>query len=198
MTTEPSPAANDFASDLLFGRFAFGLVHPFPPPTRSENVEIGAAGVAREWLRVSASSVAESKRLLAQARVAAASSGLGKREVFAEKLACLAGETFAMEAMALYAAAVASPSAVQLAKVWTSERVREHAELALQIDVAVGRGSGSGDLPGMTGSNDELRLDVARVVIARHWETIAPMLDAQRVGKERFEAAQSAAWKYAR
>lgn len=103
-----------------------------------------------------------------------------------------------MEAMALYAAAVASPSAVQLAKVWTSERVREHAELALQIDVAVGRGSGSGDLPGMTGSNDELRLDVARVVIARHWETIAPMLDAQRVGKERFEAAQSAAWKYAR
>ena len=83
-------------------------------------------------------------------------------------------------------------------KVWANERSREHEWAVRQIRQAGGQGLESAAQTVWPGSNDELRLAVARAVVAEHWKRIAPVLNVQRTGKERFETGRRAAWHYAR
>ena len=207
----PGETRVGFAGDLLSGRFDFGAVHPFP--ARSSDARgggISEAAASGDWLHLSKSCLELSKRCLATARVAAAKSGadgvvIGQRAVFAEKLARLAAETFAMEAMTLCAVGLAERGRATglqieaaMTKVWASERSREHEWAVRQIRQAGGQAPEPATSTVWPGSNDELRLAVARAVVAEHWKRIAPVLNVQRTGKERFETGRRAAWHYAR
>ena len=213
MNTEPhsqhdsATVSEGFASGLLTGRFHFSAVHPFPTAHAKEQVEeIPPAASNADGLKVSAACVEFSKRCLARARAAAAQNGsdgvvIGQRGVYAEKLARISGETFAMEAMNLYAARLVQPGLPiesAMTRVWATEHAREHGHETMRIRVARGDAAVVPASPVSQGTNEDLRLVVARAGWERHWKMIGPTLDAQRPGKERFEFAQRAAWHYAR
>jgi hypothetical protein len=196
-----------FARGLLTGRFQFSAVHPFPAARVQQQTGEAASAVPNaDWLEVSAACVEFSKRCLASARAAAGASGpdgvvIGKRDVFAEKLARIASETFGMEAMTLYAARIAQtglPIEAAMTSVWATEHAREHGHETMRMRVARGDAPGAPASPDSQRPSEDLRLVVARAAWDRHWKVIGPVFDAQRSGKERFEAAQRAAWHYAR
>lgn len=213
MNTEPHPphdsatVSEGFASGLLTGRFHFSAIHPFPTAHAKEQVEeIPPAASNADGLKVSAACVEFSKRCLASARAAAGTSGpdgvlIGKREVYAEKLARIAGETFAMEAMTLYATRLAQtglPIEAAMTSVWATEHARGHGYETMRMRMARGDVAVAPASPNSQRPNEDLRLVVARAAWERHWKVIGPVFDAQRPGRERFEAAQRAAWHYAR
>jgi len=196
-----------FSCGLLTGRFRFSAVHPFPTARAKEQVEeIPPAASNADCFKVSAACLEYSKRCLASARAAAGASGpdgvvIGKRDVYAEKLARIAGETFAMEAMTLYATRLRQPALpieAAMTSVWATERAREHGYETMRIRTARGDAAVAPASPVPQGTNEDLRLVVARAAWERHWKMIGPILDGQRSGKDRFEAAQHAAWHYAR
>lgn len=206
--TAHGPAPEGFASGLLTGRFDFAAIHPFPAPRASQLTEDLA-------LTTSASCVALSKRCLKLARVAAEENGpdglaIGKHGAFAEKLARLAGETFAVEAMTLYAASLApgdpAPALrmeAAMTQLWATARSREHELAATQIQHARESGatpmpSGSGNPVAVRDSSESTRLRVGRAVFERHWRMVGPVLDSSSPGKTRLEAGERAAWHYVR
>lgn len=149
---------------------------------------------------------------------------IGKHAAIAEKISRMAAETFAMEAMTLYAASLVDRDKhadvrleAALCKLWATERCWEHVDDTMQI--RGGRGyetaaslEARGE-PGVPverlfrdarinlifeGSSEIMRLFIAREALDPHLKVGAPMLDTRRPMKDRIEAGKKATWHYSR
>ena len=149
---------------------------------------------------------------------------IGKHAAIAEKIARIAAETFAMEAMTFYAASLVDRDKhadvrleAAMCKLWGTERTWEHVNEAMQI--RGGRGyetaqslAARGDTPVpierllrdsrintiFEGSSEIMRLFIAREALDAHLKIGAPMLNTQLPMKVRAQAAAKATAFYAR
>ncbi len=149
---------------------------------------------------------------------------IGRHAAIAEKIARIAAETFAMEAMTFYAASLVDRDKhadvrleAAMCKLWGTERTWEHVNEAMQI--RGGRGyetaqslAARGDTPVpierllrdsrintiFEGSSEIMRLFIAREALDTHLKIGAPMLNSQLPLKARAAAAAKAAAFYAR
>ena len=148
---------------------------------------------------------------------------IGKHAAVAEKIARIAAETFAMEAMTFYAASLVDRDKhadvrleAAMCKLWGTERTWEHVNEAMQI--RGGRGyetaqslAARGDTPVpierllrdsrintiFEGSSEIMRLFIAREALDTHLKIGAPMLNTQLPLKVRAQAAVKATAFYA-
>jgi alkylation response protein AidB-like acyl-CoA dehydrogenase len=148
---------------------------------------------------------------------------IGKHAAIAEKLARIAAETFAMEAMTLYTASLVDRDKhadvrleAAMCKLWATERTWEHVNEAMQI--RGGRGyetAASLEARGETpvpierlmrdsrintifeGSSEIMRLFIAREALDPHLKVGAPMLNTQLPLGERARAGLKAGVFYA-
>jgi alkylation response protein AidB-like acyl-CoA dehydrogenase len=148
---------------------------------------------------------------------------IGKHAAIAEKISRLAAETFAMEAMTLYAASLVDGDKhadvrleAAMCKLWATERTWEHVNAAMQI--RGGRGyetaaslAARGEEPVpierllrdsrintiFEGSSEIMRLFIAREALDTHLKIGAPMLNTQLPAKDRARAALKATAFYA-
>ncbi len=170
-----------------------------------------------------------SKRCLEISRTWAAErvqwgAAIGKHAAIAEKIARIAAETFAMEAMTFYAASLVDCDKhadvrleAAMCKLWGTERTWEHVNEAMQI--RGGRGyetaqslAARGDTPVpierllrdsrintiFEGSSEIMRLFIAREALDAHLKIGAPMLNTQLPLKARAQAGAKATAFYAR
>ena len=170
-----------------------------------------------------------SKRCLEISRIWAAErvqwgAAIGKHAAIAEKIARIAAETFAMEAMTFYAASLVDRDKhadvrleAAMCKLWGTERTWEHVNEAMQI--RGGRGyetaqslAARGDTPVpierllrdsrintiFEGSSEIMRLFIAREALDAHLKIGAPMLNTQLPLKARAQAGAKATAFYAR
>ena len=149
---------------------------------------------------------------------------IGKHAAIAEKISRLAAETFAMEAMTLYAASLVDRDKhadvrleAAMCKLWATERAWEHVNEAMQI--RGGRGyetaaslAARGEAPVpierllrdsrintiFEGSSEIMRLFIAREALDAHLKIGGPVLNTQLSTKDRLRAALQAAKFYAR
>jgi len=148
---------------------------------------------------------------------------IGKHAAIAEKIARIASETFAMEAMTLYAASIVDRDKhadvrleAAMCKLWGTERSWEHIDAAMQI--RGGRGyetagslaaRGEAPIPVerlfrdsrinaiFEGSSEIMRLFIAREALDPHLKIGAPMLNSRLPMKDRAQAAAKAGLFYA-
>jgi len=148
---------------------------------------------------------------------------IGKHAAIAEKISRIASETFAMEAMTLYAASIVDRDKhadvrleAAMCKLWGTERSWEHIDAAMQI--RGGRGyetaaslAARGEEPVpverlfrdsrinaiFEGSSEIMRLFIAREALDPHLKIGAPMLNSRLPMKERAQAAAKAGLFYA-
>ena len=179
-------------------------------------------------LTLPAACVGLSKRCLEFSRTWASErvqwgAAIGKHAAVAEKIARLAAETFAMEAMTFYAASLVDKDKhadvrleAAMCKLWGTERTWEHVNEAMQI--RGGRGyetaqslAARGDTPVpierllrdsrintiFEGSSEIMRLFIAREALDAHLKIGAPMLNTQLPPKARVQAAVKATAFYA-
>ena len=179
-------------------------------------------------LTLPAACVGLSKRCLEISRTWAAErvqwgAAIGQHAAIAEKIARIAAETFAMEAMTFYAASLVDRDKhadvrleAAMCKLWGTERTWEHVNEAMQI--RGGRGyetaqslAARGDTPVpierllrdsrintiFEGSSEIMRLFIAREALDTHLKIGAPMLNTQLPLKARAQAAAKATAFYA-
>ena len=179
-------------------------------------------------LTLPAACVGLSKRCLEIARLWAGErvqwgAAIGKHAAIADKIARIAAETFAMEAMTFYAASLVDKDKhadvrleAAMCKLWGTERTWEHVNEAMQI--RGGRGyetaqslAARGDTPVpierllrdsrintiFEGSSEIMRLFIAREALDSHLKIGAPMLNTQLPMKARAQAAMKATAFYA-
>jgi alkylation response protein AidB-like acyl-CoA dehydrogenase len=148
---------------------------------------------------------------------------IGKHAAIAEKISRIASETFAMEAMTLYAASIVDRDKhadvrleAAMCKLWGTERSWEHIDATMQI--RGGRGyetaaslaaRGEAPIPVerlfrdsrinaiFEGSSEIMRLFIAREALDPHLKIGAPMLNSRLPMKERAQAAAKAGLFYA-
>ena len=148
---------------------------------------------------------------------------IGKHAAIADKIARIAAETFAMEAMTFYAASLVDRDKhadvrleAAMCKLWGPERTWEHVNEAMQI--RGGRGyetaqslAARGDTPVpierllrdsrintiFEGSSEIMRLFIAREALDTHLKIGAPMLNTQLPLKARAQAGMKATAFYA-
>ena len=148
---------------------------------------------------------------------------IGKHAAIAEKIARMASETFAMEAMAFYAASLVDRDKkadvrleAAMCKLWATERSWEHVDTAMQI--RGGRGyetaqslAARGEEPVpierlfrdsrintiFEGSSEIMRLFIAREALDPHLKVGGPVLDTRTPMKGRAQAAVKAGIFYA-
>lgn len=148
---------------------------------------------------------------------------IGKHAAIAEKVSRLAAETFAMEAMTLYAASLVDRDKhadvrleAAMCKLWATERTWEHVNEAMQI--RGGRGyetaaslAARGEKPVpierlmrdsrintiFEGSSEIMRLFIAREALDAHLKIGGPVLNSQLATGDRARAALDAAKFYA-
>jgi alkylation response protein AidB-like acyl-CoA dehydrogenase len=180
-------------------------------------------------LTLPAACVGLSKRCLEIARTWAGErvqwgASIGKHAAIADKIARIAAETFAMEAMTFYAASLVDRDKhadvrleAAMCKLWGTERTWEHVNEAMQI--RGGRGyetaqslAARGEAPVpierllrdsrintiFEGSSEIMRLFIAREALDTHLKIGAPMLNTQLPLKARAQAAAKATAFYAR
>ena len=168
-----------------------------------------------------------SKRCLEISRTWAAErvqwgAAIGKHGAIAEKIARMASETFAIEAMSFYAASLVDRDKkadvrleAAMCKLWATERSWEHIDMAMQI--RGGRGyetaqslAARGEEPVpverlfrdsrintiFEGSSEIMRLFIAREALDPHLKVGGPVLDTRRPMKQRLRAAVEAAAFY--
>jgi alkylation response protein AidB-like acyl-CoA dehydrogenase len=179
-------------------------------------------------LTLPAACVGLSKRCLEMSRRWAAErvqwgAPIGKHAAIAEKIARMAAETFAMEAMSFYAASLVDRDKkadvrleAAMCKLWATERAWEHVDATMQI--RGGRGyetaasleaRGEEGVPVerlfrdsrintiFEGSSEIMRLFIAREALDPHLKIGAPMLNTQLPAKVRANAALKATLFYA-
>ena len=148
---------------------------------------------------------------------------IGRHAAIAEKISRIASETFAMEAMTLYAASIVDRDKhadvrleAAMCKLWGTERSWEHIDATMQI--RGGRGyetaaslAARGEAPVpverlfrdsrinaiFEGSSEIMRLFIAREALDPHLKIGAPMLNSRLPMKERAQAAAKAGLFYA-
>ncbi len=149
---------------------------------------------------------------------------IGKHGAIADKIARMAAETFAMEAMTFYTAAQVDKDKnsdirieAAMCKMWAAERAWEHVNEALQIRGGRGyetaqslaaRGEEPWALERMLrdcrinlifeGSSEIMRLFIAREALDTHLKLGAPAMDSRKAFKDRARSALTAAKFYAR
>jgi hypothetical protein len=149
---------------------------------------------------------------------------IGKHAAIADKIARMAAETFAMESMSFFAAALVDKDKkadvrleAAMCKLWATERAWEIVDDTMQI--RGGRGyetaaslKGRGEAPVAVermmrdsrinlifeGSSEIMRLFIAREALDPHLKIGAPMLNSQLPIKQRAKAAAHATWFYAK
>ena len=148
---------------------------------------------------------------------------IGKHAAIAEKISRIASETFAMEAMTLYAASIVDRDKhadvrleAAMCKLWGTERSWEHIDATMQI--RGGRGyetaqslAARGEAPVpverlfrdsrinaiFEGSSEIMRLFIAREALDPHLKIGAPMLNSRLPITQRAQAAAKAGLFYA-
>ncbi|HYR58663.1 MAG TPA: acyl-CoA dehydrogenase family protein, partial [Chthoniobacteraceae bacterium] len=149
---------------------------------------------------------------------------IGKHAAIAEKISRMAAETFAMEAMTLYAASLVDRDKradvrleAAMCKLWATERTWEHANEAMQIrggrgyetaDSLAARGEAPVPIERLVrdcrinmifeGSSEIMRLFIAREALDPHLKVGAAMLNSQLPPRERIRAALKASAFYAK
>jgi len=149
---------------------------------------------------------------------------IGKHAAVADKIARMAANTFAMEAMTLYTASLVDRDKkadirleAAMCKMWGSEAAWEIVDDTMQI--RGGRGYETADslkarqdepVPVerlfrdcrintiFEGSSEIMRLFIAREALDPHLKMVAPVLDSRLPAAQRFKAALKAGWFYAR
>ena len=149
---------------------------------------------------------------------------IGKHGAIADKIARLAANTFALEAMTLYTASLVDRDKkadirleAAMCKMWGSEAAWEIVNDTMQI--RGGRGYETADslkarddepVPVerlfrdcrintiFEGSSEIMRLFIAREALDPHLKMVAPVLDSRLSAAQRFKAALKAGWFYAR
>src|SRR5947207_799225 len=149
---------------------------------------------------------------------------IGKHAAIADKIARMAANTFAMEAMTLYTASLVDRDKkadirleAAMCKMWGSEAAWEIVNDTMQI--RGGRGYETADslkarddepVPVerlfrdcrintiFEGSSEIMRLFIAREALDPHLKMVAPVLDSRLSAAQRFKAALKAGWFYAR
>jgi len=148
---------------------------------------------------------------------------IGKHAAIAEKIAKIAAETFAMEAMTLYAASIVDRDKhadvrleAAMCKLWGTERSWEHIDATMQIRGGRGyetadslKARGEAPIPVerlfrdsrinaiFEGSSEIMRLFIAREALDPHLKIGAPMLNSRLSMKERLQSAVKAGMFYA-
>jgi alkylation response protein AidB-like acyl-CoA dehydrogenase len=149
---------------------------------------------------------------------------IGKHAAIAEKVSRLAAETFAMEAMTLYAASLVDRDKhadvrleAAMCKLWATERTWEHVNEAMQIRGGRGYETAAslvarGEKPVpierlmrdsrintiFEGSSEIMRLFIAREALDAHLKVGGPVLNTQLASKDRARAAMKATVFYAK
>ena len=148
---------------------------------------------------------------------------IGKHAAIAEKIARMASETFAMEAMSFYAASLVDRDKkadvrleAAMCKLWATERSWEHIDTAMQIRGGRGyetaqslaaRGEEAVPVERLfrdsrintifEGSSEIMRLFIAREALDPHLKVGAPVLDTRRPMNDRARDAVKAGMFYA-